>query len=165
MYGFQIYLRQRRQQGFGVHLQAHRILPYKASREHRSRQPVKSFRFDGFPYLGLWTKGPGANFVCVEPWYGIASPTGEPGEPFIASSSQPRSIWYHWTAPVSGPTFFSTAGSAFDTILGIFTGSITLPNEKCEVLGRAALYIAQGSACDFAKRGAIELFALPRSDE
>lgn len=38
------------------------------------------FQFDGFPYLGLWTKGPGASFVCVEPWHGIASPTGEPGE-------------------------------------------------------------------------------------
>ncbi|WP_426060449.1 AAA family ATPase [Hymenobacter sp. B1770] len=38
------------------------------------------FQFDGFPYLGLWTKGPGAGFVCVEPWHGIASPTGEPGE-------------------------------------------------------------------------------------
>ncbi|WP_201977362.1 aldose epimerase family protein [Hymenobacter rubidus] len=38
------------------------------------------FQFDGFPYLGLWTKGPGASFVCVEPWHGIASPDGEPGE-------------------------------------------------------------------------------------
>ncbi|MBF9223972.1 aldose epimerase family protein [Hymenobacter ruricola] len=38
------------------------------------------FQFDGFPYLGLWTKGPGAGFVCVEPWYGVASPAGEPGE-------------------------------------------------------------------------------------
>lgn len=38
------------------------------------------FQFDGFPYLGLWTKGPGASFVCVEPWHGIASPAGEPGE-------------------------------------------------------------------------------------
>ena len=48
----------------------------------RSRQSARfvRFRFDGFPYLGLWTKGPGANFVCVEPWYGIASPAGEPGE-------------------------------------------------------------------------------------
>lgn len=26
--------------------------------------------FDGFPYLGLWSK-PGP-FVCIEPWYGIA---------------------------------------------------------------------------------------------
>ncbi|ALW84758.1 hypothetical protein AUC43_06465 [Hymenobacter sedentarius] len=38
------------------------------------------FQFEGFPYLGLWTKGPGAGFVCVEPWHGVASPTGEPGE-------------------------------------------------------------------------------------
>ena len=38
------------------------------------------FRFDGFPYLGLWTKGPGAGFVCVEPWHGVASPAGEPGD-------------------------------------------------------------------------------------
>ena len=38
------------------------------------------FQFDGFPYLGLWTKGPGAGFVCVEPWHGVASPAGAPGE-------------------------------------------------------------------------------------
>lgn len=28
-------------------------------------------RFDGFPYLGLWA-GKGGDFVCVEPWCGIA---------------------------------------------------------------------------------------------
>ncbi len=37
-------------------------------------------RFDGFPYLGLWTKGPGAAFVCIEPWHGVASPVGPPQE-------------------------------------------------------------------------------------
>lgn len=26
--------------------------------------------FEGFPYLGLWAK-PNADYVCVEPWYGI----------------------------------------------------------------------------------------------
>ena len=48
----------------------------------RSRKSARfvRFQFAGFPYLGLWTKGPGANFVCVEPWHGIASPAGEPGE-------------------------------------------------------------------------------------
>ncbi|MEJ7661531.1 MAG: hypothetical protein WKG07_19055 [Hymenobacter sp.] len=30
-------------------------------------------QFNGFPYLGLWTKGPGAAFVCIEPWQGVAS--------------------------------------------------------------------------------------------
>ncbi|GAC1383406.1 MAG: hypothetical protein NVSMB30_30910 [Hymenobacter sp.] len=48
-------------------------------RSHRSAHFVR-FQFDGFPYLGLWTKGPGAGFVCVEPWHGVASPAGEPGE-------------------------------------------------------------------------------------
>ena len=48
----------------------------------RSRKSTRfvQFQFNGFPYLGLWTKGPGAGFVCVEPWHGVASPTGAPGE-------------------------------------------------------------------------------------
>ena len=48
----------------------------------RSRRSAHYVRFDfaGFPYLGLWTKGPGAGFVCVEPWHGVASPEGAPGE-------------------------------------------------------------------------------------
>lgn len=29
------------------------------------------FDFDGFPYLGIWA-APGADFVCIEPWCGIA---------------------------------------------------------------------------------------------
>ncbi|MFD2721959.1 AAA family ATPase [Hymenobacter monticola] len=48
-------------------------------RTHKSAHFVR-FRFDGFPYLGLWTKGPGAGFVCVEPWHGVASAAGKPGE-------------------------------------------------------------------------------------
>ena len=42
--------------------------------------PFVRMRFDGFPYLGLWTKGPGAAFVCIEPWQGVASPVGPPQE-------------------------------------------------------------------------------------
>ena len=42
--------------------------------------PFVRMQFDGFPYLGLWTKGPGANFVCIEPWQGVASPVGPPQE-------------------------------------------------------------------------------------
>jgi galactose mutarotase-like enzyme len=30
-------------------------------------------------YLGLWTK-PGANFICIEPWRGIADPVGFAGD-------------------------------------------------------------------------------------
>lgn len=28
--------------------------------------------FEGFSYLGLWSKPTGAPFVCIEPWHGIA---------------------------------------------------------------------------------------------
>ncbi len=31
------------------------------------------------PYLGVWTK-PGANFICIEPWHGIADPEGFSGD-------------------------------------------------------------------------------------
>lgn len=31
-----------------------------------------TMNFNGFPYLGLWTKASGAPFVCIEPWYGHA---------------------------------------------------------------------------------------------
>lgn len=34
-------------------------------------------QFDGFPYVGLWSKPEGAPFVCIEPWYGIADAIGE----------------------------------------------------------------------------------------
>jgi galactose mutarotase-like enzyme len=31
------------------------------------------------PFLGLWTK-PGANFICIEPWHGVADPEGFSGD-------------------------------------------------------------------------------------
>lgn len=31
------------------------------------------------PYLGIWTK-PHANFICIEPWHGIADPVGFDGD-------------------------------------------------------------------------------------
>lgn len=69
-------------------------------RSRRSGRSVR-VRFDGFPYLGLWTKGPGAPFVCIEPWQGIASSTSgspeladkegilslQPGQQFVSSYS------------------------------------------------------------------------------
>jgi galactose mutarotase-like enzyme len=38
------------------------------------------FAFQHYPYFGIWTKGPGAPFVCLEPWHGIASRVGDSGE-------------------------------------------------------------------------------------
>jgi galactose mutarotase-like enzyme len=35
--------------------------------------------FPDTPYLGIWTR-PGAPFICIEPWHGIADPAGFDGD-------------------------------------------------------------------------------------
>lgn len=47
---------------------------------------------------------------------GERTPAGKPGG---------RSVWFSWTAPVSGPITFDTCGSDTDTLLGVYTGSPT----------------------------------------
>jgi len=37
------------------------------------------FSWSGFPQLGVWMK-PGADFMCIEPWHGYASPVGFDGD-------------------------------------------------------------------------------------
>ena len=39
-----------------------------------------SVAWDGFKDLGIWTKPGPAPFLCIEPWYGMASPVGWDGE-------------------------------------------------------------------------------------
>lgn len=39
-----------------------------------------TFEFKDYPYFGIWTKQPGAGFVCLEPWHGIASSVGDSGD-------------------------------------------------------------------------------------
>lgn len=41
--------------------------------------PQLEIAFPGTPMLGIWTQ-PGAQFVCIEPWHGIADPAGYDGE-------------------------------------------------------------------------------------
>jgi galactose mutarotase-like enzyme len=41
--------------------------------------PKLEIAFPDTPKLGIWTK-PGAHFVCVEPWHGIADPEGYTGD-------------------------------------------------------------------------------------
>lgn len=41
--------------------------------------PVITVSFPDFPILGIWSKSPG-KFVCIEPWYGMASPVGFEGD-------------------------------------------------------------------------------------
>lgn len=40
--------------------------------KHRYSNQELKLHFDGFPYLGIWTKPKQqGNFICLEPWYGI----------------------------------------------------------------------------------------------
>ncbi|MEG4802837.1 FG-GAP-like repeat-containing protein [Microcoleus sp. ARI1-B5] len=48
--------------------------------------------------------------------------TKQTGELNHAGNSGGKSIWWSWTAPSSGPVTVSTAGSSFDTLLGVYTG-------------------------------------------
>ena len=41
--------------------------------------PRLTVRFPDTPYLGLWSK-PGAPFICIEPWHGMADPVGFAGD-------------------------------------------------------------------------------------
>src|SRR5688572_30598853 len=49
--------------------------------------------------------------------------TSQAGEPQHAGVSGNRSIWWSWTAPSGGKATVSTAGSAFDTLLAVYTGT------------------------------------------
>ena len=49
--------------------------------------------------------------------------TKEPGEPVHAGNAGGASVWWSWTAPAVGAATISTAGSSFDTLLGVYTGS------------------------------------------
>ena len=50
--------------------------------------------------------------------------TREPGEPSHdpLGSNGGGSLWYQWTAPVTGSVNFTTAGSDYDTVLAVYTG-------------------------------------------
>lgn len=41
--------------------------------------PALDLQWEGFPHLGVWSK-PGAEFLCIEPWHGLASPSDFEGE-------------------------------------------------------------------------------------
>lgn len=41
--------------------------------------PYVEMTCQGFPYFGVWSK-PGANYVCLEPWYGRADAVGFDGD-------------------------------------------------------------------------------------
>ena len=51
------------------------LLSTKVSLRAASNNHGLDFHFNGFPYLGLWA-AKGGDFVCIEPWCGIADAVG-----------------------------------------------------------------------------------------
>lgn len=51
------------------------------------------------------------------------SSTKESGEPDHASNGGTHSVWYQWQAPSTSSVTITTAGSSYDTTLGVYTGS------------------------------------------
>ena len=49
--------------------------------------------------------------------------TKEAGEPNHGGNTGGTSVWFRWLAPASGTVIFNTAGSAFDTLLGVYVGT------------------------------------------
>jgi len=35
-------------------------------------EKIWTFTFEGFPYLGIWSKNEESPFICIEPWFGVA---------------------------------------------------------------------------------------------
>lgn len=68
-----------------AHLFDHDALIFKdlkskeVSLSHRKRGPIVKMEFGDFDYLGIWAK-PGAPFVCLEPWLGIADSVHHSGQ-------------------------------------------------------------------------------------
>jgi subtilisin family serine protease len=50
---------------------------------------------------------------------GASREVGEPSHGEVGGAS----VWFTWTSPVCGTVTFSTAGSGFDTLLGVYTGT------------------------------------------
>lgn len=49
--------------------------------------------------------------------------TFETSEPYNVGSTGGKSVWWNWTAPSTGTVTLATAGSSFDTTLGVYTGT------------------------------------------
>ncbi len=48
----------------------------------------------------------------------------EPGEPNHGGNAGGRSLWWKWTATTGGTVTLNTSGSFFNTLLGVYTGSV-----------------------------------------
>jgi hypothetical protein len=62
----------------------------------------------------------GTNVVATGSNVGATKESGEPDHGYDVGGA---SVWWEWTAPFNCTVTISTAGSSFDTLLGVYTGS------------------------------------------
>jgi len=85
----------------------------------------------GFIKLGIDYAYPGDNLATAVKLNGpqiaveatTLGTTKEAGEPAHAGNPGGRSAWWSWKAPKTGTMVLTTAGSTFDTVLAVYTGS------------------------------------------
>ena len=77
--------------------------------------------------------------------------TKEAGEPNHAGAAGGASVWYRWTAPVTGKATVSTCDSDFDTLLAVYTGSavdalteVAANNDACGLKSSVSFQAAEG---------------------
>jgi large repetitive protein len=95
------------------------------------RQNPLAITMDGHKAIGATFKAAGDDFITALPLLGtsataLATNVGmskEPGEPNHAGNPGGKSMWWNWNAPASGSVTLTTAGSAFNTLLAVYTGS------------------------------------------
>ena len=68
-----------------------------------TRKEVIKFYFGHCPYLGVWAK-PGAEYVCIEPWYGINDSYDKKDDisqkRAIESLAPDNEFKFNWTAEI-----------------------------------------------------------------
>jgi len=57
---------------------ASRSVRFEALRDGRTLRALE-VSWTGYRDLGIWSKPSGADFLCIEPWYGTSSPEGWQG--------------------------------------------------------------------------------------
>lgn len=88
--------------------------------------------------------------------------TKEQAEPRHAGNAGGKSVWYQWTAPSSGVWAFDTAGSAFDTLLAVYTGpslsALTLVASNDDALPLSTSQVSFYANAGFTYRIAVDGF-------
>ena len=89
------------------------LAAFSLATSHSQAQPANDAFANRIPLVGTNAVASGSSVGAI--W--------ENGEPYHAGNDGGASVWWSWTAPSAGAVTISTAGSSFDTLLGVYTGS------------------------------------------